>query len=243
MSRLCHADDKWNTSPFVGLAKSGTRACFLLVQFLLVVANASGATTNVRVAVAPFAGDADGALIAKALAEALSARDIERLIAPGEFVAKSQFDPRAADIRRWAYNSAVETIIVGRVQALRSDGRITRVVETVLRSGHSGAELSRHEVVLGKRDEVKELVAGLADSILASLGFPQQKAFVDMRAGWVQQAIQGSGCELADRRSPAAVRATGLVTVWRWQFVAIGFSQQNAPIEIKADEAEIISSR
>ena len=136
------------------------------------------AAATVRIAVAPFVGEpsaevGSGLIVAEALAEQLSDHGIERLLAPGDFVAASVFEPRASEVRRWAYNGAVDTIIVGRVvrQENGSDTERPRMVETILRSGHSGAELSRHDVVVLADGDLDRSMGVLAKAILDDLGY------------------------------------------------------------------------
>ncbi len=214
-------------------------------RVLAASANCSAAGTSTAptasVAVAPFVGEKEALAISKALGDELARTSIERLIAPGDFVAERVFEPSATEVRRWAYNSAVDAIVVGRVYSTGNDAPQTRIIETVLRSGHSGAALSRHEVSTHARAGYQEAVQELALLILGDLGI----------------SPAASDCGSTDGRSSGAastapspsVTATGaphdrpdvaakgdLASI----FPSSGF-RSDAPIEINAEEAEIIS--
>jgi lipopolysaccharide transport protein LptA len=170
------------------------------------------------------------------------------LIAPGDFVAVATFEPRAAEIRRWAHNTAVDTIVVGRVSSPDEDSAAPeRIVETVLRSGHSGAELSRHDVVVPRGGNVNEAIERLAVEILDGLGYiepspdesladvPVPAISSDAAHASAQASADASGGE---RKKGADVgsSSSGLEhALSRSRF------RSDAPIEIKADEAEIIT--
>lgn len=196
----------------------------LALSMLLIGGNVS-ASTPIKIAVAPFVGDSidasvDAVSIAQALAARLSRRDLERLIPPGDSIAQALFEPRAAEIRRWAYSSAVDTIVVGRVSLERKGvANAPFVIETILRSGHSGAEMGRHEVVVPRQEDLDASLEILALEILKALGH--------------QETPAGQG-EKANSESDSSAGA-----------LDVAFSKSNfksdAPIEIKADEAEIIN--
>lgn len=207
--------------------------------WILFFAGDVNAASALRVAVAPFAGEVGALAIAKGLAGELAERDVERLIAPGDFVADNSFEPRAADVRRWAYNSAVDAIVVGRVYVVGRDGRQTRVVEAAVRSGHSGAELSRHEVSLGSDAELGQSLENLAASILSGLGYAERADNASVVSG---AALEGGGHAAAGRDPVGAQVATanGASQGLELDFSHSGF-RSDAPIEIKAEEAEIIN--
>ncbi len=216
----------------------------------------------VRIAVAPFEAVADelasaetraataAALpdFAKLLAGRLAMRGLERLIVPSAWVAEPRFDPHAEQVRRWAYSAAVDTVIVGRVFAsARGDRRGSsdrmKQIEVVIRSGHSGAELYRHqmEVALpegaGTRSEAGWAAAldPLAAAILGDLGEDDRVIKGQAKppsAGSVQPdvAVKGSG-------KAGGTDSGGLAS----KIDLSGFTS-DAPIEINADEAEIVSS-
>lgn len=124
-----------------------------------------------RLAVVPFEGERaeDESAIARQLAIRIERLGVDRLIAPGSFVAESTFDPRAEVVRGWADLVAVDTLVVGRV--LRPDPRAElRVVEAVARSGHSGAELFRHAVRVPLRAGLGSSLDLLAAAIVRGLG-------------------------------------------------------------------------
>ena len=236
MSRFCTVDQEPEQRRLARLAMRvaiGFSLCVVLLS-----AGEGEAASELRVAVAPFAGEGDSLAIAKGLASELAERDLERLLAPGDFVAARAFEPRAADVRRWAYNSAVDTIVVGRVYSVGSEGRRTRVVEAALRSGHSGAELSRHEVSVASGADIQQSVESLALSILAGLGYQGRLTSSEL-VGGTGVASGGSAPEIGggDSQAPGSDGSE--------QGLDLGFSQSgfrsDAPIEIKAEEAEIIN--
>jgi lipopolysaccharide transport protein LptA len=199
------------------------------------------AAPTLRIAVAPFAGaqelgEIDALSVSNALATRLSDSNIERLIGPGDFVAESVFEPRASEVRRWAYNSAVDAIIVGRVSSKRGPGREgPRVVETVVRSGHSGAELSRHEVVVAHGGELDRSLDRLTTAILLGLGHVEPSAD-DIQPG---PAVPGAvtnveGAERADGNAESSERGLD-------GMLSESVFRNDAPIEIKAEEAEIVN--
>jgi lipopolysaccharide export system protein LptA len=236
MSRFCCADHRCDTGRFARrTAQAAT--LFVLVSALLVAGEIDAAAT-LRIAVAPFAGEVDALAIAQHLAGELAERDLERLIRPGDFVAENTFEPRAADVRRWAYNSAVDAIVVGRVYSIGKVEHQTRVIETIVRSGHSGAELSRHEVSLASGSEIGSALETLAASILAGLGYRERPSDSHVPGGGnLDQGGQSPGS------GPAGAQRT--TAEGSEQGLDLGFSQSgfrgDAPIEIKAEEAEIIN--
>ncbi len=199
------------------------------------------AAPTLRIAVAPFAGaqelgETSALSVANALATRLSHSNIERLIAPGDFVAESVFEPRASEVRRWAYNSAVDAIVVGRVFSENGPGKEgPRVVETVIRSGHSGAELSRHEVVVLRDSEFDQSVDKLAIAILLGLGHVEPSAD-DIRAGAaVPDAVTNAdAAERTDGDADSSERGLD-------GMLSESVFRNDAPIEIKAEEAEIVN--
>jgi lipopolysaccharide transport protein LptA len=188
----------------------------------------------VRVAVAPFAGESADLPVAQALAGRMARRPIDRLIAPDAFVALPEFEPRAAEIRRWAYNAAVDAIVVGRVvprQGSSPDGGWQ--VDVVVRSGHSGAELARHEVDLVRPADLGASAEQLAAAILEDLGYEGSEA--------VEAAASDGG---VSSPPPEQGGSTGGEpgTAGRGLDADLGLAgfRGDSPIEIKADEAEII---
>lgn len=214
-------------------------AGWLFVASMLAMGADASAAPSLRIAVAPFAGQQDASpgsalSIAKALAVRLSDRRLERVIAPGDFVAAALFEPRASEIRRWAYNSAVDTIIVGRVVAGKGSGEEgSRIVETVVRSGHSGAEISRHEVVVPDQGDLDRWVERLAVAILEGLGHVEPPA-ADGIVGGTPTSATSSAAEGDVPGSLAGSSTSGFEVA-----IAKSSFRGGAPIEIKADEAEI----
>jgi lipopolysaccharide transport protein LptA len=242
MSRSHRPTTGKSGSSFGRAARTGTGFGFALLIFLtagalngLKAGAAVAAPPKLRIAVAPFAGEGADMAVARAFTGQLASRQIERLIAPGEFVASTLFEPRAAEVRRWAYNSAVDTIVVGRVSTPRArkqsadPSKRERVIEVVLHSGHSGAEMSRHEIVVPGASSLDPFVEALAVEILAGLGHVDSPTDADRPKDGKESASSDSpdATEDADDDPLAAQLSHG------------GFRSET-PIEIKADEAEII---
>jgi lipopolysaccharide transport protein LptA len=159
------------------------------------------------------------------------------LIAPGDFVATSEFEPPASEIRRWAFNSAVDTIVVGRVISASTTGKEgSWMVETVVRSGHSGARLARYEAVVPHDGELAPYVDKLATAILAGLGHVESP--IDEIQSGVPASVGSTGAVAGDRPDVETDSAEP-----GFGFALSGSEfRGDAPIEIKAEEAEIISS-
>ena len=228
----------------------------------------------VRIAVAPFAaagGAADeasavdpsgaarsaqegplGRRVAQAIARSLAERPLDRLIAPDAFLAAALFDPSPDQVRRWAYNAAVETVVVGRIgpTSLRpEDAADEQRVEIVLRSGHSGAEIGRHSALVADPGQLDSVAAGLATDILAALDFDAPQESPDQvlhtvgfatprRPGAPPSTAGSSGAGPVDSSpsdpSPSDPSLSDGV-------LGTGGFDDDAPIEIKAEEAEIVN--
>jgi lipopolysaccharide transport protein LptA len=215
-----------------------------VLSICLVAASTSAATED-RIAVASFAdagrvSDASqvltrrerAAFVANALAERLALRHVQRLIGPGDFVAKPSLDPRAEDVRKWAYNAAVDAILVGRVTSTTRAGRVgVSRIEVALRSGHSGGELSRYDIAVAGRGELDAAIDELATLIWRDLGHPDD-AIPVVGAGPADSGEPGR----AEKESPSPTSGHGLEAP-----LAFAGFESRAPIEIKADEAEIIA--
>ena len=201
------------------------------------------AAAPLRIAVAPFAGDERSPSIASGITEALSLYPHERLLAPGSFVAEPGLAPSSEAVRGWAYNAAVDDLLLGRV--LAGDEFESERLELVVRSGHSGAERLRVTRTLpisvardGNKDDGGVLVAMLAsvvEEILVGLGYTDTDlvAVVGVGVDGGVDVAAGSSSESADNETNTG---RGLDA----KFGNSGFNS-DAPIEIKADEAEIIN--
>jgi lipopolysaccharide export system protein LptA len=215
---------------------SGLMLSLIVLQSGRALAGSTSATTQslsriARLAVAPFAGEKEALAIAHALVDELSRTSIERLIAPGDFVATRTFEPRAADIRRWAYNSAVDAIVVGRVYLTGKDAKQTRFIEAVIRSGHSGAALSRHAVSSRFGDSYQQAIAELALLISGDLGL-----LPESRDETPDDRRSAKATDADPPQTSEGSEAKGLAS----DFSTSGF-RKDAPIEISAEVAEIIS--
>ncbi len=188
------------------------------------------AATPLRIAVAPFAGETADSPMAQALTGRLATRPLARLIAPDAFVAEPDFDAEAALVRQWAYNAAVDTVVVGRVEVVEdAEAGPSWRIETALRSGHSGAELARQSAALASVSEVDETAERLAAAILETLGFraapvPPTEAIRDPRSP--EPPLPVASDPPAESTGGGGAR--------------FGDLDEDTPIEIEADEAEIV---
>ncbi|MBY0399467.1 hypothetical protein K2X89_04175 [Myxococcota bacterium] len=214
---------------------------------------------GLRIAVAPFVGEETGQRVGEgegeaAISELLSIRlvrlGVERLLAPGSFVALRSFDPTAAVVRAWAQQAAVDSIIVGRVVRLRPRAEAEQV-EAVVRSGHSGAELFRHAVLVPARAGLGSALDQLAAAIVRDLGGDPLKEAAGSQIP-TPPPVSAGGPAAPEGARPAAAKATtgpagapakdgsgvkagsGLQTR-----IGVAKFRSDAPIEIKADQAEI----
>jgi lipopolysaccharide transport protein LptA len=197
------------------------------------------ASTVTAAAVAPFVGERIETSLSGALAESLARQGLERVIGPADFVAAREFEPRASEVRRWAYNAAVDIVVVGRVSRPRSDSA-ARELEVVVRSGHSGAALERHDVPLAADERAEGPIDRLAAAILAGLGHVAPAA---TEAGAAAGPPDGRPPSAAGGSGPAGQpEDEGAGGLFETELSRSGF-KNDAPIEIKADEAEIIDRR
>jgi len=204
----------------------------------IALARPVAATQPIRIAVAPFAGEQRSMPIARALTGRLEQRGLDRVIAPGDFVASTSFEPRAEDVRRWAYNSAVDAIVVGRVSSVgQKDDAGGRRVETVVRSGHSGAELGRHDVLVPRGGDVDGSVERLAVAILGDLGYVDAASTGTTPP--VSAPAKSSGGGAPVEGSSGEAKSGGALGL---DLSGSGF-ESDAPIEIKSDQAEIFDQK
>ena len=201
--------------------------------------------TPLRIAVAPFDGDQRSPSIASRIAQALSLYPNERLLPPGSFVAEPGLAPSSDAVRGWAYNAAVDDVLLGRV--LAGDEFESERLELVVRSGHSGAERLRVTRSLpfgsvrdGEGSDAGVLTATLESivkELLAGLGYVAPDTAPDASAGAEDLEARG------DAASPSGGKAGSGGGGGRGLDAGFGGSVFNsdAPIEIKADEAEIIN--
>jgi len=246
MIRFCRAFNKTKTTSTKNSHRTVHFAWLIRLAWMLAISSIGTdvhAASTLRIAVAPFSGNEEiGELsplvVASALAKRLADRNVERLIAPGDFVATSDFEPRASEIRRWAFNSAVDTIVVGRVISVNGSGKdAPRVVETVIRAGHSGARLGEHQVVVPSDGELAPYIDQLATAILGGLGHVESPV-AGIRAS-ESAAVGSAGADSGggpDGETESSERGLGVV-LSESQF------RGDAPIEIKAEEAEIVSGQ
>jgi lipopolysaccharide transport protein LptA len=209
---------------------------WVLVLSIFLIGGTASAAAQIRIAVAPFAGEssAGNPSAATLLATHLSSRDLDRLITPADFIADPVYEPRASEVRRWAFASAVDTIVVGRVVSQeQGDAGALIVIDTVVRSGHSGAEVSRHQIIVSRPRDLDGRMEELASEILDQLGYREGPATQKPVANGDASA-SGGGASTGIESDSGGGGALG-----------VAFSESNfksdAPIEIKADEAEIIN--
>jgi len=216
---------------------SGIGAATLIIGLLLLgllsapasfgAANEAGAkvtASEIRLGVTPFGDDARSPSVAARLSEALATRSLGRLLGPGTFVADAGLEPSADAVRTWAYHSAVENLVVGRVVAA-TEFEPERI-EIAIRSGHSGAATARRSVTLEEGVSLESVIDSLATDVLSALGFVPE----------VSDAAKVDGAEAAGPRESAGESGRGLENALDLE----GFDS-DAPIQIQADEAEIVS--
>ncbi len=217
------------------------------------------AEPGLKIAIAPFAGDGGDTPIADQLSLRFARLGVERLIAPGSFAAAREFDPRADAVRAWADAAGVDNVVVGRVDQANPPAE-SRQIEAAVRSGHSGAELFRLAVHVPARAGLGSALDQLATAIVRDLG---GDPLVELSPGTVASppavsanAEPDSTEERAEAAAaarppaaPAPPSATGSGAAASaskggrgldTQFGVTGF-KSDAPIEIKADEAEIVA--
>lgn len=211
---------------------------------------------GLRIAVAPFVDEGDEESVSQLLAVRLERLGVERLLAPGSFVAERAFDPRADVVRTWADRAAVDSIVVGRVVLLRPRSE-ARQVEAVVRSGHSGAELFRHAILVPARAGLGSALDQLAGAIVKDLGGdplaePRTSSLPvppPVSAGTPESAgstASKTGVATKDKptekpKAKEAPKSAGGVQAGSGLETRIGVVKfrSDAPIEIKADQAEI----
>jgi lipopolysaccharide transport protein LptA len=192
---------------------------------------ALGEVEAIRLAVAPFEGESREAPVSARLAELFAEGAAERLLPPGSFVAEPGLSASAEAIRAWAYNAAVDDVLLGRVES--PDAADETRLEVSLRSGHSWAERLRRALTLAPsqggqgggatRDaQLRALVADvrriLSGDPVADAGLPKPSA----RPGPAPTPKKPS-----ERGLEAGLDLPGF--------------RSDAPIEINAEEAEIVS--
>ena len=210
---------------------SRNRPFHLLGAFIaavfLAVGEAEVAEASPSLGVAGFVGESSRGPkpdeVASSLAEAISARDVDRVLRPGSFVADRSVDPAPADVRDWAYAAAIDALLLGQLSPA-ADGRPARLL-VIVRSGHSGAERARHSIDLPEGAARESAIVGLADEILLGLGHALP--------------IEAPPDPVAPEASPAETGDDGGRGL-EGAFDREGFDG-DAPIEIKAEEAEIVS--
>ena len=204
------------------IARSARRLSIACLAVVSIAGPGAQAIAAPSVGVAAFENDV-AAPFADLLADAMATRELDRLLRPGSFVATPGVEPSAAVVREWAYAAAVDALVLGRVTAA-TEGRPARLV-VVVRSGHSGAERARHVLDVPAPALRTQMLDDLAGEILAGLGY-------------VAPISAPTNVAAAPADTPRTESASG-----RGLDAALdleGFDG-DAPIEIKADEAEIVS--
>ena len=208
-------------------------SCALSGAMALLVASVSLAGASV--AVAPFENEDTTWTMARAISDRLSEATVDRLLPPGSFVAEPVFEPAPQAVRRWAYQAAVENVVVGRVLPSQEPGRgekrsPSRRVEVALHSGHSGAEMARHEILVEGPLLIEAAAETLAVAILRDLGEEPARATPSAEP---PPAASAPGVTTGES---SASSGRGLDATFDFG----GFSS-DAPMEIKAEEAEIVN--
>lgn len=200
------------------------------------------AQPGLRIAIAPFAGEGEGDPVSQQLSLRFARLGVERLLAPGSFVAERSFDPRPDAVRTWAFQAAVDNVVVGRVERA-APGSETRQIEAVVRSGHSGAELFRHAVHVPARAGLGSALDQLAAAIVRDLGgdplagaIAESGATTPPVSANAEPTAPGAAAPSTKSATPAEKKSDGVDAR-----LGLGEFKSDAPIEIKADEAEIVA--
>ncbi len=214
---------------------------------------ADAGASGIRIAIAPFAGEGEDAAISHALSRRVARLGVERLLAPGSFDGDREFDPRADAVRSWASKASVDSVVVGRVE--RGSGRVEgRQIEAAVRSGHSGAELFRHAVHVPARQALEPALDQLASAIVRDLGGdPRGLAATDVELDPTPPVSASAPETMAQAKAPAGIEAKSDGSERRVSEdsaksggleprLALGDFDSDAPIEIKADSAEIVAA-
>lgn len=207
-------------------------AALLLLAPLLLAAMSTAARPSPdpegwRVAVAPFEGDRRRPSVAERVTDALALRPHARLLPPGSFVAEPGLEPSADAVRGWAYNAAVDDLVLGRV--VSATEFTPERIEIVVRSGHSGAERARHVVRLDDGRDLDRAVEALAVEVLGTLGVAPAAEAPPAAPGVAPDGAPSSSTSArgGGRGLDASLALSGF--------------DGKAPIEIKADAAEIVN--
>jgi len=227
--------------------------CTTFLPLVLSVGRAAAAAppaeepAGLRIAVVPFEGEPADEPIGELLSVRFERLGVERLLAPGTFVAERAFDPRAELVRTWAHRAAVDTVVVGRVAAAEARPGAQQI-EAVARSGHSGAELFRHAVHVPARAGLGSALDQLAAAIVRDLGGdpltsvdvvpppPPVSANAAQPAPAAAPEEGAKGDPATAPATPAKKKPSGLES----RLSVDGF-KSDAPIEIQADAAEIMA--
>lgn len=204
----------------------------LLLGLLAVPASRSGAAESpssmsasaIRLGITPFEDDRRSPSIATRLSDALATQSLGRLLGPGTFIADAGLEPSADAVRTWAYQAAVESLVVGRVVSA-TDFEPERI-ELAVRSGHSGAATARRSVSLDEGVSLDAAIDSLAVDVLTGLGVVPAPNVSARGAGGGDSAT-GESESSSGRGLENALDLEGF--------------ESDAPIEIQADEAEIVS--
>lgn len=235
-------------SPRTGLAIRLAGCLVLFAALLPIPVRAYAGDSRLRIAIAPFDGEGERASISRALSLRVARLGVDRLLAPGSFEVEGAFDPRADAVRRWASKADVDSIVVGRVE--RAMGRAeARQIEAVVRSGHSGAELFRHAVHVSAQAALEPALDQLAAAIVRDLGGDPRG--VDLAATGSPPPVSAGASQAPPPESATAAARSGgdpktsapggAKSGGSDTRIAIGKFDSDAPIEIKADTAEIVA--
>ena len=158
---------------------------------------------------------------------------LDAIGSPEAFVARAAFEPVPGEVRQWAYNAAVDAVIVGRVHDAANGGGWR--VEAALRSGHSGAEFARHLLDVELGDSAEAALDRLAVVLLSDLGY--------------RESPEAEGQPWRDPRSPEPPVLPGSTAGEGSSeesggglggALGIGGLREQEAIEINAEEAEIV---
>ncbi|MBW2273611.1 MAG: LptA/OstA family protein [Deltaproteobacteria bacterium] len=215
-------------------------------------------TASISLAIAPFGekvpegGQPLG--IAERLARRLEARRLERVVVLSELGIEPLERPEARDVRVWAARAEVDSVVVGWVSEVAAEGAASRDLEisVEVRSGHSGAPLSRHHAsVAAAIDEalidealIDEKVESLAADILQALGYDAAAAATaDVAAAPPPGAeSQGGILEKLGKDEPLSITSDELEVTSRGKARHLVFTHNvqvtQGDIDLQADRLE-----
>ncbi len=131
-------------------------------------------STGVSIGVAPFERVAPPGVVLPELSSLLARRlatlGVDRVVGPEVLAVATGAEPDAAEVKSWAAEAGVETLVVGRLT--RIGGQLS--LDVRLRSGASGEVTGTYVAEIQSSDRVEPAIEGLAEEIVAAAVSLQQ---------------------------------------------------------------------